>query len=192
MASSATKNTIVEEEEKDEVRIKPYVNEYSDELQQQHHVLNLPKVNFNFLDDSMVVEEQSLAEAVATQKHKKPEPEAGSEYVGVTKEQTQATASGSRETANDNFSPPERIPMTPTLAESQSQSEVASSATPSMGMFSSPPDASSKKQLPDILKAYNDDNIEARDSTQDSLTWYIYVMSGYCDSPLANVERLPI
>lgn len=140
----------------------------------------------------MVIEEQSLAEAIAIQKHKNLESEADSEYVAATKEQTQATASGSRETANNNFSPPERIPMTPTLAESQSQSEIASSATPSMGAFSSPPDASSKKQFPDILKAYNDDNIEARDSPQDTLTWYVYVMSGYCDSPLANVERLPI
>ena len=24
------------------------------------------------------------------------------------------------------------------------------------------------------------------------MTWYVYVISGYCDSPLANVERLPI
>lgn len=62
-----------------------------------------------------------------------------------------------------------------------------------MENFCSPPEhSSSNKQFPDILKAYNDDNLESSDSQQDSLTWYVYVISGYCDSPLANVERLPI
>jgi hypothetical protein len=47
--------------------------------------------------------------------------------------------------------------------------------------------------LPDILAAYNDQSQEPLDDQQqDSLSWYVYVISGYCDSPLANVERLPI
>jgi|TARA_B110001450_G_C17390785_1_gene387565 hypothetical protein len=34
-------------------------------MQPQKNVLNLPKVNFNFLDDSMAIEDQELVEAIA-------------------------------------------------------------------------------------------------------------------------------
>lgn len=74
-------------------------------------------------------------------------------------------------------------------------SEIPSnSTTPSVGVFNSPPDSipSSNNQFNDILKAYNDDSVEVSHQQQESLSWYVYVISGYCDSPLANVERLPI
>ena len=44
------------------MRIRPYVNESNDSIKQSN-ILNLPKVNFNFLDDSMVIEDQQLVEA---------------------------------------------------------------------------------------------------------------------------------
>ena len=74
-------------------------------------------------------------------------------------------------------------------------SEIPSnSTTPSVGVFNSPPDIpSSNNQFNDILKAYNDDSVEvSNQGQQEALSWYVYVISGYCDSPLANVERLPI